>query len=309
MPYLFLSGNQRSGKTLLQLMLASHPEVSISPGTNVIARVLYGMRRDRPLDAVAMREFRRTLQKDRKLKAWRVDHRAYMDRVEAYRSVTSREIVDDLMRFFRDQTKPAASYVGNKKGCYCKEADLVKRVFPEARFIFIVRDGRGAVSSMMETQPEHDIVSASLLWTLKARRIRELASQFPKDVFVVRYEELVKEPEAMSRALCRFLELEYSPKMLSDYRTNDATRHATDTTHLETYQAITTSMIDEWKTHLSREQIRVVEGIAGKELARQGYDVDLSARTLPERVRYRLLRARDYTEWRVEHERKALRMG
>lgn len=316
MKQIFLSGNQRSGKTLVQLILASHPEITISPGTNVIAKTLYEYRHDQPLDAEGLRAFRQVLQKDRKFKAWRVDHRAYQAMVARYGTpgdgpVTTRRLVGDLMTFFRDQTKPGATYVGNKKGCYCKEGDLVKRVFPEAKLIYILRDGRGAVSSMLETQPEHDIYSASLMWTLKARRIRELSEQFKDSCTVVRYEELVADPEKTSRELCAFLDLPYSPAMLADYRGNDAIRHATDTTHHETYQAITTSMVDEWRTHLTSEQIEIVEGIAGHELEANRYPLSVvrSRLSLRDRARYRLMRTKDHAEWWLSHERKRRAVG
>ncbi len=307
-----MSGNQRSGKTLLQLILCSHPEITVSPGTNVIARVLYGMRRDRPLDDAQLLELRRTLQKDRKFKAWRVDHRRYQAKVAAYRpgTVTTRDVVEDLMGFFRDETKPNARYVGNKKGCYCKEGDLVKRVFPRAKLVFLLRDGRGAVASMLETQPEHDLQSASLTWMLKARRIRELRDALPDDVFVARYESLVADPERMCRDLCAFLGLAYDGAMLADYRTNDAVRHRTDTTHHETYQSITTSMVDEWQRTLRPEQVAVVEGIAGDELLAHGYTPSLPRPGgLRARATYRLLREREVASWWFAHQRKQRTVG
>lgn len=309
MDHVFLSGNQRSGKTLLQLILASHPEITISPGTNVIAKVLFEMPRNRPLSPENLRRMRQVLQKDRKFKAWRIDHRAYQAHVAAYRDVTTAQVVEDVMRFFRDQTKPSARYIGNKKGCYCKDGDLVKRVFPRAKLVFMLRDARGAVASMLETQPEHDITSASLTWTIKARRIRELKNAFPDDVFVCRYEELVTEPERVVRAVTSFLGVDYVPEMLSRYRTNDETRARTDTTHAETYEEITTRMIDEWKTQLSRDQIAAIEGLVGSELERSGY-----ARTQPAPsglglARYRALRAREYAAWRTSWELKRMKMG
>jgi len=310
MDYVFLSGNQRSGKTLLQLILASHPEVSISPGTNVIAKVLFDMPRNRPLGPENLRKMRQVLQKDRKFKAWRIDHTAYQAHIAKYGDdVTSAKAVEDIMVFFRDQTKPGARYVGNKKGCYCKDGDLVKRVFPRAKLVFLLRDARGAVSSMLETQPEHDITSASLTWMIKARRIRELKAEMPSDVFVCRYESLVTDPEGVVRSLTSFLDLEFVPDMLSSYRTNDAIRHRTDTTHAETYQAITTSMIDEWKTHLRPEQIATVEGLVGSELEASGYTRSLPAATGLERARFRMLRAREYVQWRASWEAKRLAMG
>lgn len=310
MPHVFLSGNQRSGKTLAQLILASHPDVTISPGTKVIGRLLYAMPGKVPLDAESVRDIRATMQKDRKFKAWRVDHAAFLEGFDRYVGKSPHVVAEDLMKFFRDQTKPGARYIGNKKGCYCKEGDLIQKIFPGCRLVYLLRDARGAVSSMLETQPEHDVYSATLTWTLKAQRIRELKEKLPNDVFVLRYEELVADPEKLSRALCTFLDLPYAPEMLANYRTNDAIRHTTDTTHPETYQSITTSFVDEWKTHLTAEQIEIVEGIAGGELEANGY-----ARSRPKsgnlaaRAKWRAMRTKNYAEWWVSHQRKERRIG
>lgn len=308
MDHVFLSGNQRSGKTLLQLILASHPDISISPGTNVIAKVLFEMPKSRPLTPENLRKMRQVLQKDRKFKAWRIDHRAYQAHIAGYQGVTSAQVVQDIMSFFRDQTKPGARYVGNKKGCYCKDGDLVKEVFPRAKLVFMLRDARGAVSSMLETQPEHDLTSASLTWMIKARRIRTLKEELGNDVFVCRYEELVTEPERVVRSLTDFLGVPFLPEMLTAYRTNDAIRHQTDTTHHETYEGITTRMIEEWKTHLTREQIAAIEGLVGSELEKSGYQPSMPAATGLARARYRALRAKEYLTWRTSWEAKRLAM-
>lgn len=309
MEHVFLSGNQRSGKTLVHLVLGSHPDVSISPGTNVIAKVLYEMPRGRALSEAEMLAIRRVLQKDRKFKAWRVDHRAYQALFASYRGVTSARIVEDLMAFFRDQTKPGARWVGNKKGCYCKDGDLVKRVFPRAKMIFLLRDPRAAVSSMLETQPEHDLMSAALTWMVKARRIRTLAAEFRSDVFICRYEEFVRDPEGTTEAMTRFLGVDYVPEMLRAYRTNDAVRHRTDTTHDETYGPITTRMIDTWRDRLTRAQVAAIEGLCGRELERSGYERTCPPPRGASRARYDALRATAYLRWRASWIRKRMLMG
>ena len=310
MPHVFLSGNQRSGKTLAQLILASHPDITISPGTKVIGKLLYAMPGKVPLTMETLRDLRATMQNDRKFKAWRVDHGEFLDGFDRYVGQSPHVVAADLMTFFRDQTKPAAKYVGNKKGCYCKEGDLVGKIFPGCRLIYLLRDGRGAVASMLETQPEHDAYSASLTWTLKARRIRELKEKLPNEVFVLRYEELVREPEKLSRALCTFLDVPYAPEMLANYSTNDATRHTTDTTHEETYQAITTRFVDEWKTKLTGDQLEIVEGIAGGELEANGYSRSRGkSANLAARAKYGALRTKNYADWWISHQRKERRIG
>ena len=65
----FLSGNQRSGKTLVQLLLSSHPEVSLSPGFQTIQKLLYEFPHNRLLLPPELRKLRETLRKDRKLQA------------------------------------------------------------------------------------------------------------------------------------------------------------------------------------------------------------------------------------------------
>jgi hypothetical protein len=299
---LFLSGNQRSGKTLVQLMLSSHPEVSISPGSQIVQKLFYTFPRHRLLLPPELDQIRRLLAKDRKLSAWRVDHDALEQRVAAYHDVTSREVLLDLMRFFRDQTKPSASMIGNKKGFYCKGADIVREVLPEAKFVFMMRDGRGAVASMLDNQPEHDPVSASLMWRLKSQRIRTFARRYPASCFVVRYEELVTNPEAMCRRLCHFLGLAFSRAMLLDYRDNDAVRHTTDLSHPATYREITTAFIDRWRDRFDRPQLELVESLIGAELEAQGYRPELWPR-LPalKRARGAALGFRDHLDWLGTH--------
>lgn len=239
--------------------------------------------------------------KDRKLRAWRIDLDDFDRALEVGNGLWTRELADGLMRAFRDQTKPSARYVGNKKGWYSKSGDLAKRHFPEAKLVFLVRDARGAVASMI-THQGHDARSAAVVWRAKASRIRQLARCFPDDVFIVRYEGLVAEPERTCRDLCRFLDVEYTGEMLEEYRGNDAVRHRTDQSHPETYQAITTGFIDKWRAGLDQEEVRTIEAIAGLELRAYGYSLEY-----PEMLRsWRRLEhmpavVADYWSWWTKH--------
>jgi hypothetical protein len=307
---LFLSGNQRSGKTLMQLMLSSHPDISISPGSQTLQRILLDMPRTRPLDPDEVSRVIGFVKADGKLRAWRVDHQALLARLAHRERPTARDLAGDLMAFFRDQTKPGATIVGNKKGFYCKYADVVREVFPEARFVFMLRDGRGAVASMLDNQPEHDVVSASLMWRMKAQRIRELAWGFPRDCLVVRYESLVADPERTCRELCGFIGIQFTRSMITNYRTNDAVRHVTDVSHPATFEPITTAFVDRWRTRLSPRELATVEAIAGLELEAHGYPLASTSPLAPdERRRLDELVARDHAAFREAHLRRVQGRG
>lgn len=119
---------------------------------------------------------------------------------------------------------------------------------------------------------------------------------------------LARSPESTSRALCGFLDVDFVPEMLVDYRTNDACRQTTDTTHPETYLDITTSMIGEWRSTLDTEQI---DGIAGNELAAHGYEASrIGSRVPPSAIRRGAwIRRRHYARWWASHRRRMRAVG
>lgn len=99
-------------------------------------------------------------------------------------------------------------------------------LFPDAWFLFVVRDPRDVVASMLEVgdrgrregrtmQPfTRDVVSAaSFLQSCVESGLAARESE-PDRVEIVRYEDLVSDPEGATRELCEWLELEWSAKML-----------------------------------------------------------------------------------------------
>ena len=271
-PYIFLSGCQRSGKTLLQLILSTHPDILITPGTKSIERIMYQFRYQEYIAGDDLIRLRKIIRSDDKLAAWNLDLSPLFKLFDAYSKVSPNQAILDIINFMSTHLKPEAQFIGNKKGFYSIDGDIFKTIVPSARYIFIIRDGRAAVESMLKTQADqHNLESASETWRLKAQRIREISQQFPKDTYIVRYEELVSNPENICRSVCQFLEVDYYPLMITEYSKNMMVRHITDFSHSETYQPITTSMIHTWQQSLTSQQIIDIENIAGEELKNYCY--------------------------------------
>ena len=271
-PYIFLSGCQRSGKTLLQLILSTHPDILITPGTKSIERIMYQFRYQEYIAGDDLIQLRKIIRSDDKLAAWNLDLSPLFKLFDAYSKVSPNQAILDIINFMSTHLKPEAQFIGNKKGFYSIDGDIFKTIVPSARYIFIIRDGRAAVESMLKTQADqHNLESASETWRLKAQRIREISQQFPKDTYIVRYEELVSNPENICRSVCQFLEVDYYPLMITEYSKNMLVRHITDFSHSETYQPITTSMIHTWQQSLTSQQIIDIENIAGEELKKYCY--------------------------------------
>jgi hypothetical protein len=273
----FIAGIPRSGTTLLRLVLSAHPQVAISPETHCLERIIFGFPHAGQLDGERLGLLKRVIQEDRKLAGWKIDLQPYLERVRNYTQVTTRDAVLHLMEHYRDQTAPHATILGNKKGFFAEYGELAHDLFPEAKFLFIVRDARDAVYSMRSNLKGYSAISASIRWRARVVRGRKLQERFPAQCLLVKYEDLVSQPEEVCRLLCAFLQIEYAPQMIRFYEGNkqhERVIEGTEQIHKLTNSPFTQARIGRWRKGLTAAEVGIVQTIAGKELERLGYDVD-----------------------------------
>lgn len=149
--------------------------------------------------------------------------------------------------------------------------DRIAAMFPEARFINVLRDGRDVACSMVErgfwpigathdfpsTNPfrgEVTFAKAISYWVEMVRLAREVARALPAESYMeVRLEDLVFEQEQTVRRVLEFLDEPLVDSLLRFDMRADA--------------------IGRWKEDLSTEDAALAEELAGPELAREGYEV------------------------------------
>lgn len=81
--------------------------------------------------------------------------------------------------------------------------------------VFLTRDGRAVVNSRLRKYPERDPAQQIRDWVEKMEESQALFEAFDGPKMRVRYEDLAETPEAVARALCALLELDYEPGMLA----------------------------------------------------------------------------------------------
>lgn len=205
--FLFVGGPPRSGTTLFQNMLDSHPRICGAPEFRH-APDLVRLRRD----------LRRSFDR-----GWIVDF------------ATLPAIDDHICDFMEKLLIPMADRY---------EADLLSEktpqnvlvfkdlmeLFPAARFVFMMRDPRAVVASLLRVgergrrigtyMPPHTVsVLAAAAYVHECLQTGcQALRAAPKRVLLLRYEELVTYPERETRRVCRFLGLQWSPRMLTPAR-------------------------------------------------------------------------------------------
>ncbi|MGI8825511.1 MAG: sulfotransferase family protein [Chloroflexota bacterium] len=102
--------------------------------------------------------------------------------------------------------------------------EVLGTMFPGACFIHILRDGRGAVNSMVNkrTAPGWvtDITWACRAWRRYVDAALEYAASHPDRCLTVRYEELVADPEEGFEAIYQFIGVPYDRAPMDFFRTH-----------------------------------------------------------------------------------------
>ena len=163
---------------------------------------------------------------------------------------------------------------GDKTPAYIGHIDRVAAIWPEARFLVLVRDGRDVALSLLKVPfGANNVWAAARSWAGAIRHGRDAARRYPDRVLTVRYEDLVTLPAEEVPRICGFLGLEYDPDMLAIDRT-DRTKVVEDQAGWFTnvWGGITTDAVGKWRRELTPHQQQVFESVAGAELRELGYE-------------------------------------
>jgi hypothetical protein len=146
-------------------------------------------------------------------------------------------------------------------------------MFPDARFVEMIRDPRAVVASMTHSEfKADDPTRNAMYWDyVIGTAHRRLHATAPGRVHEVRYEQLVTEPERVVRGICEFLGEEFDPAMLAFHeRSADylSARRAGGDPKLG--QGVSADL-DGWRVRLTESQLAITEQICGANMARLGY--------------------------------------
>jgi Sulfotransferase family len=303
-PYVFVVGCPRSGTTLLQRMLDAHPQLAVANDTHFIPRPL----RHLPDGA----DPRITEQLVHSVVSYRRFPRLGLAEDVAYAAAegagTYAAFVTRLYdRFAATHGKPLA---GEKTPDYVRHFPKLTRLFPHARFVHVVRDGRDVALSVREwAQPDkgpgkfalwadEPIAVCALWWRwLVSSGRRDGADLGPARYHELRYERLVDAPAETLRSVSAFLDLPFAPEMLAFH---EGRRRAEPGLSAKQAWLPPTAGLRNWRRELPIRELELFEALAGDLLEELGYEravASVSAETAE-------LAARARSWWTAELKRR-----
>lgn len=291
-PPVFLLGSQRSGTTMLRLMLNNHPSLAI-PHESAFITIYFG--RLARYGDLAVKDNARRLLADvaRHPMVQRGKLIADPEAVLARPIRSYAEFVDAIFRCYADALgKPRW---GDKTPFYTPDIDIISRIFPDAKIVHLVRDGRDVVLSQRSIEwMSGNLPKLVLDWQWKTTIAHKVGAVLGGNFLEVRYEDLVCRPQATLEAICAFIGEPYDPAMLSYAAgAKDVVPSESLKWHRNSVQPPDPTQLGKWRSKLSKSERILFEQLAGETLDLFGYEREnlkptLSSRAL--KVYYTLVR-------------------
>ncbi|MBD0329311.1 MAG: sulfotransferase [Thermoleophilia bacterium] len=284
-PPLLVLGVRRSGTTLLRVMLDRNSQLAV-PDESYFVPQLAHRHRGRPDPDAFVDDLRRLPT----LREWGVSPDEVRARLRP--GMTTGEAIGAIYEAYAaGRGKPRW---GDKTPMYMDYLPLLERLFPRARFVHLIRDGRDAALSFLAMPAgvvtrtwmhPRSPAAVAAQWRAQVRSARGLGARVGSTRYhELRYEELVADAEEALRRICAFAALPFEPAMLAYAGEAEAARKP----HQRSLERPPTPGLRDWRADMSTEDRAAFEGVAGDLLAELGYETSRGpdARGRLHRARY-----------------------
>jgi sulfotransferase family protein len=263
----FIVGNDRSGTTMLRMILDQGPEAAIPPESMFLTDVTL------PADGQPWQPLMDEVWAHPKVALWELEGPAPrvpdgLDRADAARFVLGAPFA----AYARKHGKPRW---GDKTPHYVHHVDELLAIWPRARVIVLVRDGRDVALSLRRMPFGPNNAWAAAQWWARGVRAGAAAQErHPDNVLTVRYEDLARDPAAHVPPVCAFLGLRYVPEMLDLEHADRGKIVADQASWFPTlFDGINTDAVARWEREMPVRDQAVFAALARDELAQLGYPV------------------------------------
>ena len=235
---IFLISQPRSGSTLLQHILGSHSEIHTLPEPWLMLHLVYGLRSS-------------GIEADYQAQYAYLNLKKFIEEIPNGETAYKEAIGKMATHLYENALKPSGKkYFLDKTPRYYFITPDLYRIFPEAKFVFILRNPLSVLSSILtvnfngnwrglfERDRKHDILTAPHL-------ILEGIKALGDKAIVVRYEQLVSEPTQTLKQVCHQMGITFENDMLN-YGSKVRFEHGVDPKSIYKHAKPVRDYVDGW---------------------------------------------------------------
>lgn len=192
---------------------------------------------------------------ERAVKQWKlnINHEKFFE--ELGPNFTYSQLVNNIC-LMAPQQKGFNSW-GDKTPDYLADIDILCKLFPDAKYIYIVRDGRDVALSLLEKDwGPNNVYYCAKYWASLNQNNSSLDSlRSSQNLYQLKYENLLDNIEDYAKEIYSFLNQKYDEAEL---------RKLTS--------AVKSGNYNKWKKRMTPRQINIFNKVASKTLKRFGYE-------------------------------------
>lgn len=264
---IIIFGAARSGTTYLVQLLNAHPEVYVTNEARIFMWV------------------------HQSLSVLTADELAVFEHRGDFVAHLKEEYPRLIRRFYGKLT--TRRYWGDKSPYYAGPCphpgclDTIASLFPDARFIHIVRDARDVITSFLrmrhpDGKPWTDFPGAHAFWNNDVQNAADFnARRNPAHYFELRYEDLVKNDLEWARRIFAFLDVPFHSAVRKFCRVQAKGRTPFSGPTRDLGLGVNRS---DWETSFTPEQRLATLELVGRHLVRFGYETEDSLKGIRRRL-------------------------
>lgn len=239
---IFLVGAERSGTTLLRLMLAHHPQIA---WCNEFEYAVDQINNNHQFPHI------------NDYQKWLETHRIF----QATNFIINQHLTyPELVNSFLLQKKEAEKkeIIG---ATVHRHFDRLLTIWQDAKFIHLIRDPRDVAKSCIAMGWAGNVWYGVERWQSAEKLWDNLQLKLADNKYVeITYETLISYPQETLTKLCQFIGVEYNKSMLEYAGTT-------------TYDIPDAKFINQWQTKLSHHEIQLIESRISNLLTEKGYQL------------------------------------
>ena len=249
-PDIFIVGVGRSGTSLLQSMLSSHPRISFIPELQFVQRYICGK------ETFSVKSFQSDPKYNRLIKG----DLSHMDSAST-----------TLSKICKLYTKSENTLVGIKDPKLLWSIKCIRKKFPKACVIHLVRDPRDVIASRLKAEwsKTKPFLLHAFLYEVEMRRFLRYHKN---ECLTIRYEELIKTPRETLLIVNDYIGVQYSSSQLSF---QDAAKKLVSSDEVqwkkETFGPLLKENSEKWRTEITQQKLKLIDYVCRGSILYWGY--------------------------------------
>ena len=275
----FILGNPRSGTTLLRLILNNHSLIGVPPESGFLQwwhKKYYKWSENDTKDDNKINLLLDDILSSKKIEDWKLNRPNLKNFILSKKPKDYSEIITAIYKFYTNNKL----IIGDKNNYYIHHLEELNLIFPNAKYIHLIRDGRDVACSYKNINKlnpnlkyipkvSSNIIDIANEWNNNIITIEKFIQNY--NSITIRYEDLISTPIETLKQVCTFLEVKYEDKMLSYYQNNDEPSSTLQWKE-KTKESIDEKNKKKYLSLLSYEEIKKFNEIANVTLEKFNYD-------------------------------------